>query len=208
MDVHLYDIIKYIKKIKLCYAIMTTDIASKYRKYMVLKIFVEDYGEDNAALKKKYVDAAREHNWKVSNEEFIDAGFDLYTPSNTDDIRFVANETNKVDFKIKCSAQIITHSGNSYNTGFYMFPRSSISKGKLRLANSIGVIDAGYRGNLMSMFDVINNNGEDFWGARYDRYMQICAPSLMPIVIYIVNSIDDLGVKTSRDTGGFGSTGK
>ena len=89
-----------------------------------------------------------------------------------------------------------------------MFPRSSISKGKLRLANSIGVIDAGYRGNLMSMFDVINNNGEDFWGTRYDRYMQICAPSLMPIVVYIVNSIDELGVKTSRDTGGFGSTGK
>ena len=185
-----------------------TDLATKYRKYMVLKIFVEDYGEENAALKKKYVDAAREHNWKVSNEEFIDAGFDLYSPSNTDDIRFVVNEINKVDFKIKCSAQIITHSGNSYNTGFYMFPRSSISKSKLRLANSIGIIDAGYRGNLMSMFDVINNNGEDFWGARYDRYMQICAPSLMPIVVYIVNSIDELGVKTSRDTGGFGSTGK
>ena len=44
----------------------------------------------------------------------------------------------------------------TFNTGYYMYPRSSLSKTKLRLANSVGIIDSGYRGNLIGMFDLIN----------------------------------------------------
>jgi dUTPase len=58
------------------------------------------------------------------------------------------------------------------------------------------------------MFDVVNNGGEDYWGNKYDRYIQICAPSLMPIVIEVVSSVAELGNDTSRGAGAFGSTGK
>jgi dUTP pyrophosphatase len=178
-----------------------------YVKYMVLKLFVDD-GLENSELKQKYIEASQKHNDMVISNPFVDAGFDLFTPSSSNDICFRANEVNKVDFKVKCSAKIFTESDKIYNTGFYMYPRSSLSKTKLRLANSVGIIDAGYRGNLMSMFDVVNNGGEDYWGNKYDRYIQICAPSLMPIVIEVVSSVAELGNDTSRGAGAFGSTGK
>ena len=37
-----------------------------------------------------------------------------------------------------------------------MYPRSSIYKTPLRLANNTGIIDSGYRGNLMGAFDNIS----------------------------------------------------
>jgi dUTP pyrophosphatase len=80
-----------------------------------------------------------------------------------------------------------------YNTGYYMFPRSSISKGRLRLANSVGIIDAGYRENLMSAFDLTPNPMDDYIVNKYDKLIQICAPSLVPIIVEIVDTIDDLG---------------
>ena len=41
--------------------------------------------------------------------------------------------------------------------GYYLYPRSSTgSKTPLRLSNSIGVIDSGYRGNLIACFDNID----------------------------------------------------
>lgn len=103
----------------------------------------------------------------------------------------------------------------SYNTGFYMYPRSSLSKTQLRLANSVGIIDSGYRGNLTGMFDVVNINKEnrnntnaDYIGKAYERYVQICAPGLVPIIVKIVKSLKELGDITQRGEGGFGSTGK
>jgi dUTP pyrophosphatase len=96
-----------------------------------------------------------------------------------------------------------------------MYPRSSLSKTPLRLANSTGIIDSGYRGNLMAMFDVINlpdnlsdSREADYFGRKLDRYVQICAPGLVPIIVEIVNSIEDLGNETIRGGGGFGSTGR
>jgi dUTP pyrophosphatase len=88
----------------------------------------------------------------------------------------------------------------------------------LRLANSVGIIDAGYRGNLTGMFDVVNIKSEnttnkdtdyaDYIGEAYSRYVQICAPGLTPIIVKVVKSLKDLGEATERGTGGFGSTGK
>jgi dUTP pyrophosphatase len=123
---------------------------------------------------------------------------------------------NKVDFKIKCSGQMYCDTGKIFDTGYYMYPRSSLSKTKLRLANSVGIIDSGYRGNLIGMFDVVNieNNdtnrldaGADYFAKVNDRLIQICAPGLVPIYVEIVDFIEDLGNKTERGSGGFGSTG-
>ena len=43
-------------------------------------------------------------------------------------------------------------------TGYYSYPRSSISKTPLLLANNVGIIDSGYRGNIKVAFDNYSQN--------------------------------------------------
>ena len=206
-------------------------ILKTYEKYMLLKIFVDE--PKDAKLKQKYMDYALEHNESLkTNTSHINAGFDIFTPSPQDEddtqvfgpniVRCFGtgwedtSPVNKFDFKIRCSAAIVTDTGKMYNTGYYMYPRSSLSKTNLRLANAVGIIDAGYRGHLIGMFDVVNINENELSDDRdydcivkkYDRLVQICAPSLIPIIVEIVDSVDELGEKTLRGDSGFGSTGK
>jgi len=178
-----------------------------YDKYMYLKLYIDDTND----LKQKYIDAALNHNNKILNptNQCLDAGFDLFNPAKRVLNMNHMSSVNKFDHNIVCSAQMVTDSNKVYNTGYYMYPRSSISKTNLRLANATGIIDSGYRGHLMGMFDLINlseNNGCIV--EKYDRLLQICAPGLVPIVVEIVNSIDELGSQTERGAGGFGSTGR
>ena len=194
-----------------------------YDKVMILKMFID--GSDE--LKQKYIDAVKTHNNNITcDPNIVDAGFDLFAPCNeginsdVDTLEFFgeghANKpsVNKLDFNVCCAAQMMKSDGKCFNTGFYMYPRSSLSKTKLRLSNSVGIIDAGYRGHLIGMFDVVNltpksnNITPDYIGNKFDRYVQICAPGLVPILVEIVNSKEDLGDKTERGEGGFGSTGR
>jgi dUTP pyrophosphatase len=101
--------------------------------------------------------------------------------------------------------------------GFYLYPRSSISKTRMRLANSVGIIDAGYRGDLIAAVDTIGIFGStDIWHIwnetlapvkKYDRYFQVCAPDLSPFLVHLVETEQELSPPTERGTGGFGSTG-
>ena len=121
-------------------------------------------------------------------------------------------DANLVDYNICCSAKINCDTKKCFNTGYYIHPRSSLSKTKLRLANSTGIIDSGYRGHIMGMFDVVGNKVDnlidcDYMGNVFDRYVQICAPSLMPILVEVVDTLEQLGEQTERGSGGFGSTG-
>ena len=209
---------------------LLNSLLKNYDKVMYLKLFVDS---DDNQLKNMYYAAATNHNNKLSNNQsHIDAGFDLFAPGNVvgsqeentygeDNLRFFGagwlntSPVNKLDLNVCCSARMYLDSGKNYNTGYYMYPRSSLSKTQLRLANSTGIIDAGYRGHLMGMFDVVNISSDDsddkeadYWGKKFDRYLQICAPGLVPIIVEIVNSKDDLGEETERGSGGFGSTGR
>jgi hypothetical protein len=178
-----------------------------YDKYMYLKLYIDDTND----LKNRYIDAALNHNNKILNltNEYFDAGFDLFNPTRKVFNVNQMSSVNKFDHNIVCSAQMFTDSNKVYNTGYYMHPRSSVSKTKLRLANATGIIDSGYRGHLMGMFDLINlSDNEEYEVQKYDRLLQICAPGLVPIVVEVVNSIEELGNQTERGTGGFGSTGR
>jgi dUTP pyrophosphatase len=178
---------------------MTSTLLNIYGKYMHLKLFLDD---DNIELQKAYINAVKSHNDKLSNyPHMIDAGFDILTPANEILSKSYAN---KVDFKIVCACKMVQND-LSYNTGFYMYPRSSISKSPLRLANNVGIIDSGYRGHLIGMFDLIDDNTQHI--KKFDKYLQICAPGLVPIFVELVNSKEDLGEETLRGDGGFGSTG-
>ena len=49
--------------------------------------------------------------------------------------------------------------GIEHYVGYYLYSRSSTgSKTPLRLSNSVGIIDSGYRGNIKACFDNINNS--------------------------------------------------
>lgn len=201
-----------------------TKMSQTHNTFMYLSIFVDSNDEE---LKKMYVEAAQKHNKKILNEpHFYDAGFDLFLPKNennrdvncwSDEIRFYDNHRentpiNKIDFKVKCCAKLYSNSKTRY-TPFYTYARSSISKTPLRLANNQGIIDAGYRGNLIGMFDCFVNPNDsnkefDWVMEKYSRLLQICAPGLVPIYVNIVNSLEELGPSTLRGEGGFGSTGK
>ncbi|CAD2104330.1 dUTP pyrophosphatase [Plasmodium vinckei petteri] len=86
------------------------------------------------------------------------------------------------------------------NTSFLLFPRSSISKTPLRLANSIGLIDAGYRGEIILALD--NTSDQEYTIKKNDKLAQIVSFSGEPLSFELVTELDE----TSRGEGGFGST--
>lgn len=125
-----------------------------------------------------------------------DSGLDLFCP---EDIIIAAGETMKIDLQIQCEALHDNIENN--NVSYYLYPRSSIIKTPLRLANSVGIIDAGYRGNIIACVDNIKNY--EFKIEKGSRLFQICGPSLEPIEIRVVNELSN----SQRGSGGFGSTG-
>jgi dUTP pyrophosphatase len=140
----------------------------------------------------------------------IDSGIDLFTPYETIAYK---NTSTKVGCGVKCAMYFDDGMGNFKPTGYYMYPRSSTgSKTPLRLSNSVGIIDAGYRGELIGFFDNVNPN-YDYKIEKNQRLLQICSPNITyPIYPIMVNNIKDLDKHinsgdNSRGDGGFGSTG-
>ena len=99
-------------------------------------------------------------------------------------------------------------------TGYYadLRPRSSISKYDLVLANSVGTIDADYRGELILKFkpsDYFAINREDVYadGLTYEVGDRIGQIVILPYPKVSFVEVDEL-TETERGTGGFGSTNK
>ena len=120
-----------------------------------------------------------------------DAGLDLYV---LEDQTFKPGETGKIKLGISCE--------NIDGKGYFLFPRSSISKTPLRMANSIGLIDGGYRGEIMAVCDNIKDY--EFSISKGDRLFQLVSADLSIIEFEIVENLSN----STRGEGGFGSTGK
>lgn len=169
----------------------------------------------------KLIDSSLEEFYKVKKNHASDSGFDLYVPET---VTFSPGETKIVDLKVKCRC-----SNGSNNIGYYMYPRSSISKTPLMMCNSVGIIDSEYRGNIMVALrynldksvlkewsNLLSNNKDDFnFDTEYaklpvfvlergTRIVQLTTPTLSPFAVNFVDNLDE----TDRGTGGFGSTGK
>lgn len=127
-----------------------------------------------------------------------DAGVDLYVPTDTvvPDAKSVF-----VGHGIKC--KMITRDGTPCS--YYLYPRSSIAKTPLMMSNHVGIIDAGYRGEIIGAFR--NLGSEPYTIAQSTRLVQICAPTLSPIIVKVLPEGEHLD-STTRGSGGFGSTGK
>ena len=103
------------------------------------------------------------------------------------------------------------HGNYVYGTGLAMeipegyvgliFPRSSISKTAHSLRNAVGVIDSGYRGELIFKFDINTLNSPVYKVG--DRIGQII---ILPYPQIEFEEAWELS-KTERGKGGYGSTG-
>ena len=120
-----------------------------------------------------------------------DAGLDLFIIEN---MTIKPGETKRIKLQIACE--------NTENKPYFLLPRSSISKTSLRLSNSIGLIDAGYRGEIMAAVDNIKE--QDYSIESGQRLFQLVPFDGTPISFELVQALSD----TSRGFGGFGSTGK
>ena len=80
---------------------------------------------------------------------------------------------------------------------FWLLPRSSIYKTGYMMANSVGVIDASYRGVLKAPVVATKENAVGF--KRGERYFQIVAPNMGKI--HLVRAVGSLP-ETERGEGG------
>ena len=120
-----------------------------------------------------------------------DAGLDLFVLESTN---IKAGETAALKLQISCEPG----DGRPY----LLLPRSSISKTPLRMSNSIGLIDGGYRGEIIAMVDNIKQ--QDYQVEAGQRLFQLVAMDGSAISYELVDALTD----TTRGSGGFGSTGK
>ena len=82
-----------------------------------------------------------------------------------------------------------------------LFPRSSIRKTGLALANSVGVIDSSFRGEVQVTFNWINE-----YKPRYNVGEKVAQLVLVPFVETILNEVEDIS-STTRGDKGHGSSG-
>ena len=118
-----------------------------------------------------------------------DSGLDVFI---TKDKIIKSGETVILGLGIACE--------NLDKKSYLLMARSSISKTPIRLSNSVGLIDAGYRGEIMASVDNIKNI--DYEVKVGQRLFQIVSMDGKPIKFSLV---DNLSV-TDRGEGGFGST--
>jgi dUTP pyrophosphatase len=169
--------------------------------FAILKLYVS-----NDDLKQLYWNKVDQHNNQFLQNPHPDSGFDLLVPENT--YFFNVFESKFLDMKVKAEmVHCDTTNDVLATSAYYIYPRSSISKTPLMLANHTGIIDSGYRGNLITAFRLLPtaDNSAHFVVEKYARLTQICHPSLCPIYVVFIDE-NELGL-TLRGSGGFGSTG-
>lgn len=83
-----------------------------------------------------------------------------------------------------------------------LFPRSSIRNYELSLANAVGVIDSGYRGEIQATFNKLNGLTSFQYkvGDKVCQLLIVPYPNIEPVESAELSS-------TERGIAGFGSTG-
>ena len=84
-----------------------------------------------------------------------------------------------------------------------IFPRSSVRNYDLSMSNSVGVIDSGYRGEIMVTFNILNLHTVENSYQVGDRIAQLV---IVPVPLAQYVEVEELS-ETSRGEGGHGSTG-
>lgn len=184
--------------------------------------FDENYGEEERQKlinfykerislheKSKFLD--ENHAGERVENKFKDSGFDLVVPCVKDsaivqDGIYFYNPGQKKLCNLRVKVGIYKWMGGSGGDNipspFYLYARSSIYKTPFILANNVGIIDSGYRGNICAA--LYNTHSTPEVVSMGKRIAQICMPDLsFNFHVKLVEELDD----TSRGSGGFGSTG-
>ena len=181
------------------------DIIQLYYSKLIDKyyLFFKTNNNSNTLLIKPENENVKSYYKNHSSYNKGDSGLDLFVP---EDIEVKCGETVFVDLQIKCELL----DKENKNISYYLYPRSSISKTPLILANSVGIIDAGYRGNIKaavkyipSYDDIKSDEGSIYIIKKGTRLFQLCSPDLKELKFKLSNTLSE----TSRGEGGFGSTG-
>lgn len=125
-----------------------------------------------------------------------DAGLDLYTPQGYH-WEFKPGEKRLVNTNVQVAIP------NGY-VGL-LVARSSLQKKGLMVANNVGIIDAGYRGDLMVA--LWNWDISTTWLNAGERFAQLVLVPIITPSVNLVTESDNDWYDTERGAGGFGSTG-
>lgn len=119
-----------------------------------------------------------------------DAGFDLYADSQSID----------KNYNMVYGTGIAVEIPKGY-VGL-VFPRSSIASTDIMLSNSVGVIDSGYRGEVIAKFKRVT--GEFNTYKVGDRIAQLI---IIPYPEVVFEEVKELS-SSDRGEGGYGSSGR
>ena len=150
-------------------------------------------------MRDKYINAANKYN--TTNIEERDSGFDLFC--DTDYI--ITRQSQFLKFGV-LSACARKADSELVNRAYWLMPRSSISKTNMICSNSKGLIDSGYRGNIMGAVRLVGDVDAEAVSTN-TRLFQLVSGSAKPWSF--VHIVDELPKpSTERGSGGFGSTGQ
>lgn len=180
------------------------------------------YGEQQyTGNKKVLVDLILEKMFKIfedAAEKYHSYSIELPMTVDTEagaQVPTYAHETDAAaDLYAMEDVEIPAHSyGNKLRTGVkiqlpegwlaFILPRSSIgAKTPLRLSNSVGLIDSGYRGELGILYD--NTSDDKYFITKGDRIAQLLVMPSYRFQAKVVDSLED----SDRGETGFGDSGK
>lgn len=147
---------------------------------------------------------------------FGDAGYDIVAATDPKIVgsQVIPNYYNRIDY-IEYDTDVIIAPDSGIHT--YVFPRSSVSKTNLLLANGVGLIDNEYRGTIKLRFkyvmqpsDLTIINGDILCEVNLDNIYskgdKIGQLVFAPTILLDLEETTEFD-STNRGKGGFGSTG-
>lgn len=149
-------------------------------------------------LKCEHPAAAQYYEYSMLNRpDTGNAGFDLYCMQSVD-----VTDT-CVMLSLGVSARLLAvQNGQAIEQSFLLAPRSSIYKKGLIMANSVGIIDKSYRGEIKAPVWSMTKTSRVEAG---ERLFQIVTPGMQHIKH--VRMVAELSA-TTRGSNGFGSSGR
>lgn len=185
-------------------AINLNEISDHYHKDSGFDIYTPSHANtgsrynDGKTMKIKLGLKCAAYNFKIKDVEKYDLITQYFTIANNKQDSQEEKQKKLTDFILANMSN-----GDIIPQAYQLYARSSIGKTPYRLANNVGIIDSGYRGELCALVDSIEGPLKNFCETG-DRLFQICMPDLTPFRVLIVDALDN----TERGGGGFGSTGK
>jgi dUTP pyrophosphatase len=147
----------------------------------------------NPDMRARYATSIERHNAELKYE----SGFDVLVSEATE----IAPGASAL-VPLGIAAELVV---DGVNYAYDLRPRSSVWKTNIRLANSAGLIDATYRGQLMAAVDNRSNVLPLQLNAG-DRFFQLVRCDGAPFSVQLLAEGEELS-STARGAGGFGSTG-